>query len=94
MGTARAAVHGKANPTVGQKLAHFDLRNRRFDKLPEYLLLIFGDGGLQILNLRQVLADEHNQGNVAGISYNYNYTLRSYVGDLPILPSIGIRAEL
>jgi TonB family protein len=35
----------------------------------------------------------YNNGNVEGISYNYNYTARQYVGGLPILPSIGLRGE-
>jgi hypothetical protein len=36
----------------------------------------------------------YNQANVEGISYNYNYTGRQYVSGLPIIPSLGIRAEL
>ncbi len=36
----------------------------------------------------------YNQTNVEGLTYNFNYTARSYVAGLPILPSIGIRAEL
>jgi hypothetical protein len=35
-----------------------------------------------------------NNGNVAGINYNFNSTQSSYVGDLPILPSLGIRVEM
>lgn len=36
----------------------------------------------------------YNYGNVEGIEYNYNYTARSYIAGLPILPSIGLRGEL
>ncbi|MCL2776720.1 MAG: TonB family protein [Polyangiaceae bacterium] len=36
----------------------------------------------------------YNQGNVEGISYNYNSTLHTYATGLPILPSLGIRAEM
>ncbi len=36
----------------------------------------------------------YNQSNVEGLTYNFNYTARSYVAGLPILPSIGVRAEL
>ncbi|MDP9151897.1 MAG: TonB family protein [Myxococcota bacterium] len=36
----------------------------------------------------------YNQGNAAGISYDFNSTHSSYASDLPILPSIGLRAEL
>jgi TonB family protein len=35
----------------------------------------------------------YNQSNVDGLSYNFNYTTRSFVSDLPILPSIGMRGE-
>ena len=35
-----------------------------------------------------------NNGNVAGISYNYNFTQTSYASDLPILPSLGLRVEM
>jgi TonB family protein len=35
----------------------------------------------------------YNQGNVEGTSANYNYTQQSYATGLPILPSLGIRAE-
>jgi hypothetical protein len=36
----------------------------------------------------------YNQANVEGIGYNFNYTARSYVAGLPIIPSIGLRGEL
>jgi TonB family protein len=36
----------------------------------------------------------YNQGNVAGISYDYNSTHTSYANDLPILPSLGLRVEM
>ena len=36
----------------------------------------------------------YNQGNVEGVSYNYNYTLSTFATGIPFLPSIGIRAEL
>jgi TonB family protein len=35
----------------------------------------------------------YNQGNVAGVSTNYNQTQQTYATGLPILPSLGIRAE-
>lgn len=35
----------------------------------------------------------YNQQNAEGISYNYRYSLRQYVSGIPILPSIGLRAE-
>jgi TonB family protein len=35
----------------------------------------------------------YNQGNVDGISYDYNFTHTSYANDLPIIPSLGLRLE-
>jgi hypothetical protein len=35
----------------------------------------------------------YNQGNVDGLSYDYNYTHQAYANDLPIIPSIGLRVE-
>lgn len=35
----------------------------------------------------------YNQGNVEGISYNFNFTKTAYATGLPILPSIGLRGE-
>jgi TonB family protein len=36
----------------------------------------------------------YNQGNVEGVSYNYNQTLSSFATGVPILPSIGMRIEM
>lgn len=36
----------------------------------------------------------YNNANIEAIGYNYNFTRRSYVSGLPILPSIGVRGEL
>jgi hypothetical protein len=35
----------------------------------------------------------YNQGNVLGYSYDYNFTHSAQANDLPIIPSIGVRAE-
>ncbi len=35
----------------------------------------------------------YNQGNVDGVSYDYNSTHQSYANDLPIIPSLGLRLE-
>ncbi len=35
----------------------------------------------------------YNQGNVEGTSANYNFTQQSYATGLPIVPSLGMRAE-
>ncbi len=39
------------------------------------------------------IQNAYNQSNVDGYSYNFNYTARTYVADLPILPSFGLRGE-
>jgi TonB family protein len=36
----------------------------------------------------------YNHANTEAINYNFNYTARSWVSGLPILPSIGIRGEI
>ena len=35
----------------------------------------------------------YNQGNVAGISYDFNFTHSAPANDLPIIPSLGLRVE-
>ena len=35
----------------------------------------------------------YNQGNVDGVTYDYNYTHTAHANDLPIIPSIGLRVE-
>ena len=35
----------------------------------------------------------YNNQNAEAVGYNFNYTARQYVNGLPILPSIGIRAD-
>jgi TonB family protein len=39
------------------------------------------------------LQNAYNSPNSDGVSYNYNYTKRSYASSLPILPSIGARID-
>jgi TonB family protein len=36
----------------------------------------------------------YNQGNVEGVSYNYNHTQSTFVTGVPILPSLGLRVEM
>ncbi len=40
------------------------------------------------------LYNAYNQGNVEGVSYNYNSTLSTYATGIPILPSLGLRLEM
>jgi hypothetical protein len=39
------------------------------------------------------LQNAYNQGNVEGVSYNYNYTQQTRATGLPFLPSLGLRAD-
>jgi TonB family protein len=39
------------------------------------------------------LQNVYNHANSEAIQYNYNYTARQYVSGLPILPSLGLRAD-
>jgi hypothetical protein len=36
----------------------------------------------------------YNQGNVEGVSYNFNYTQSTYATGLPFIPSLGLRLEM
>ena len=40
------------------------------------------------------LQNVYNQGNVEGVSYNYNFTQSKAIPGLPVIPSIGIRGEI
>jgi hypothetical protein len=35
----------------------------------------------------------YNQSNADGLGYNFNFTNRTFVSDLPFLPSVGWRGE-
>ena len=76
----------QAYPAFGSRLALFHSLDLRADKTWKYR---WGSVGayLDVLNV-------YNNGNVAGVSYNFNFTRRSYVSDLPFLPSLGLRIEM
>ncbi|MGD0525251.1 MAG: TonB family protein [Polyangiaceae bacterium] len=74
-----------AYPADGSRLPLFHSLDVRVDKT-----WAFGWGKLSayldILNI-------YNQGNVDGLTYDYNYTHMAYANDLPIIPSLGMRVE-
>jgi hypothetical protein len=73
-------------PPFGKRLPAFHQLDVRIDKtwaFPTWKLSAY----LDVQNV-------YNQGNVEGVSYNYNFTKSSYATGIPILPSIGIRGEL
>src|SRR6266478_7899038 len=61
MWAAQAAVLGKADTAVQNKLSRFDLTDRSLHKAPELLTLLFRDRRSQILNLGSMLPDEDDQ---------------------------------
>src|SRR5713226_4570633 len=61
MWTTQAAVLGKADTGVRNKLSRFDLADRCLHKAPELLALLFRDRRSQILNLGTMLPHEDDQ---------------------------------
>ncbi len=76
----------QAYPPFGSRLPLFQSLDLRVDKTWKYSWGSIGTY-LDVLNV-------FNNGNVAGVSYNYNFTSKSYVSDLPFLPSLGLRIEM
>ncbi len=76
----------QAYPEFATRLPIFHSLDLRIDK---HWKFPWGQIGayLDVLNV-------YNAGNVDGLNYNYNSTLSSYIGDLPILPSLGVRVEM
>jgi TonB family protein len=74
-----------AYPAYGSRLPLFHSLDIRVDKAWQ-----FGWGKLSayldVLNV-------YDQGNVDGLTYDFNYTHSAYANDLPIIPSIGLRVE-
>src|SRR5713226_10416762 len=61
MGAAQAAVLGKADTAVRNKLSRFDLPDRCLHKAPELLTLFFRDRRSQILNFGSMFPHEDDQ---------------------------------
>ena len=49
---------------MGQKLGSFDSSDSVIDQLTKLIALFVGDGGAEVLNLDQALADEDDLGDV------------------------------
>jgi hypothetical protein len=75
-----------AYPSYQQRYPLFHQLDIRVDKVWKFPKWSFS----AYLDVQNV----YNQGNVEGISTNYNATQQSYATGLPILPSLGMRAEL
>jgi TonB family protein len=82
-----AYIPAQSFPPFGERNPMFHQLDLRLDKtwwLAEGVKL---SAYLDIYN-------SYNQGNVEGVSYNYNSTLSTYATGIPILPSFGMRLEL
>src|SRR6185437_2933773 len=69
MRTARAAVHRETNAAVGREQARFDLADGGLDQMPIFVLLFFRDGGCQVLDFGQPLADKHHHGHLTDTAH-------------------------
>lgn len=84
--TAGSYIPMTSYPPYSQRNPAFHQLDVRVDKT-----WVYGWGRLSAyLDVYNV----YNHGNVEGVSYNYNSTLKSNATGIPILPSIGLRAEL
>lgn len=84
--TVGAYIPGQEFPPNSTRNPMFHQLDIRIDKTWQYGWGKIG-AYLDIYNI-------YNQGNVEGVSYNYNSTLSTYATGIPILPSLGIRGEL
>src|ERR1019366_1433563 len=57
--TGAAGILGKADATVGKELRGLDSSDRVLDQAAEFFALLIGNGGAQVLNLDQPLANEN-----------------------------------
>jgi TonB family protein len=73
-------------PSFGSRLPLFHQLDVRVDKIWKFKRWALS----AYLDVQNV----YNQGNVEGVSYNYDYTRSTFATGLPFLPSLGIRGEL
>jgi TonB family protein len=79
-------------PTYNSRLPLFHALDVRIDKTWEFKWCGRCETPGKFSAYLDVL-NVYNQGNVDGISYDYNSTHQSYANDLPIIPSLGMRLE-
>jgi len=85
--TVGAYVPSIAYPPFNERNPAFHQLDIRIDKT-----WIMGDG-VKVSAYLDVY-NAYNQGNIEGVSYNYNHTLRTFATGVPLLPSIGLRIEM
>jgi hypothetical protein len=64
-----ARVLGKADATVREKVRRLDTADCALYQVAKLLALFVGDGGAQVLNLDQTLADKYYLGNLRNTRY-------------------------
>jgi len=82
-----AYIPGIAYPPFGTRNPMFHQLDLRIDKT-----WFLGEGTK--LSAYLDIYNSYNQGNVEGVSYNYNQTRSTFATGVPILPSFGMRLEL
>ncbi len=82
---AAAYLAQRSYPPNGERLPLFHQLDLRVDKTWKFKAWQLG--------MYWDIQNVYNQGNVEGVSYNYNSTQRTYATGLPILPSFGLRGE-
>jgi hypothetical protein len=83
---AGAYLSLNAYPTNGSRLPLFHQLDVRVDKTWRFASWTLST----YLDVQNV----YNQGNVEGVSTNFNQTQQTFATGLPFLPSLGIRGEL
>ena len=82
---AGASLPLQSYPVYGERLPLFHQLDIRVDKtwtFASWKLGFYAD-----------IQNTYNHANVEGVSYNYNYTQRTFASGLPLLPSLGLRGE-
>ncbi len=85
--TVGAYIPAQAFPPFSERNPMFHQLDIRIDKL--WVLA----EGVRLSTYLDVY-NAYNQGNVEGVSYNYNQTLSTFATGVPILPSLGLRLEM
>lgn len=81
-----------AYPAYSSRLPLFHALDVRLDKTWQFKVCSKCPNPGKLSAYLDVL-NVYNQGNVDGISYDYNFTHTAYANDLPIIPSLGLRLE-
>lgn len=84
-GNSAVNLPAQGYPPFGERLPLFHQLDIRLDRTWQF--------ATHKIDAYLDLQNAYNSPNADGVSYNYNYTRRSYASSLPILPSIGARVD-